>query len=294
MRIILIGYSGYWGRKLHRVLGMIPGVEVETIDRTNVDSKWPWADAAIIATPPDTHFALAMKAISLGMDVLVEKPMTMCPKQANRLVDAAEKESLVLSVDSTFLHTAAFKFLSGLKQPLISYQSIRLAPPMPQAKITAGWDLIVHDMSILHGLGGLDWGLVNALGTEDGSVATATLYLPSGGSAFIMASRAWPEKERSVVLHFPSGAYLWKLDGLYLITKKGAEAEPFIKEDKEPLETLLLDFIKRCQNRELKGVTDGLHGAEVVGCLDGLFPQSHIREPRQSGMGTQLYGSPPF
>lgn len=270
MRVVLVGYSGYWGKKIARVAQEVGFEIVAKVDRNNLSEPWPEADAAIIATPPATHFQIAMQAINKGLDVLVEKPMTMCPRQANRLVEAADKRGVVVSVDSTFLHTAAFKFLKGLGQPVISYQSIRLAPPMPQAQIGAGWDLIVHDLSILHGLGCLGNGLENASGTQDGAVATCSLFLPSGGSAFMMASRVWPMKERSITIHMPSGAYLWTLDTLETL-KNGIVDDVVLIEDGEPLKNLLVDFQARCEKRELRGITDGLHGAEVVGCLERLF-----------------------
>lgn len=273
MRFVLVGANGYWGSKLARVLGEL-GHSVYGVDKTNVDDiDSAMADAAIIATPPDTHFHLAMRAMKAGLDVLVEKPMTLKTRDACVMSDYALGEDLVLAVDSTFLYTAACDFLANLGQPLISYQSIRLAPPMPQAKINAAYDLVVHDLSILHRLSGA---IVPGLGTVDGAVAQAALPLSSGGSAFIMASRCWPHKVREITLHYPSGTFLWTLDGLY----RGGEK--IVEEKQEPLKRLIADFESRCKERRITGMTDGIHGAEVVGCLERLYPHS---EPFQVGQG---------
>lgn len=280
MRFILVGHTGYWGKKLARNIEDC-GHSYFGIDQSNVDEFNPdKGDAVIIATPPDTHYFWAMRAMKMGLDVLVEKPMAMLYSQAKAMQDFAEKHLLVLSVDSTFVHTRAFEHLKGLQEPLLSYQSIRLAPPMPQAKITAGWDLIVHDLSIIQGLSSIDH---NAIGVEDGPIAQCGLELSSGGTAFIFASRAWPTKERSVTLHFPSGTYLWTLSGVEKIGTGQVAVE-----GKEPLKRLIEDFALRCTERLLSGVSDGAHGAEVVKCLERLFPAHSSIGMGGRTMGTEL------
>lgn len=280
MRVALVGYRGYWGQKLGRVLDAL-GHDIVEIDRDNIDDlEHTMAGMAVIATPPATHFALAMRAMKNGMDVLVEKPMALKTSHAVQMADYANKEGLVLSVDSTFLHTASADFLLGLDRALLSYQSVRLAPPMPQAQINAAWDLIVHDLSILQRLAGA---IVPGLGSVDGEVAQAALPLMSGGSAFIMASRAWTHKVREIVLHYPHGTYLWTLDGLWLDGKK------IIEEREEPLQRLLKEFTERCRMRRPVGVSDGMHGAEVVGCLERLFPHHTPFQVGQGNMGNGLH-----
>jgi predicted dehydrogenase len=284
MKVALIGYSGFWGEKLARVLSQTGHQIVDWIDTKNEkELENTDADCAIIATPPDTHYNLLMRCMKLGLDVLVEKPMTMKFGQAVVVAKYAVDHGIVLSVDSTFCHTATFKFLKDAGQPLLSYQSIRLAPPMPQAQINAGWDLVVHDLSILKALGLIQAESAMA-GAEDGSVATCGVGLPTGGSAFIFASRAWPTKVREIVMHYPRATYLWTLDGLFT-----HDGEQVVKESVEPLRTLIADFEHRCQNRLIDGVTDGLHGAEVVGCLERLFPHHSSIGTKQSKMGNGLH-----
>jgi predicted dehydrogenase len=55
-------------------------------------------NAVIIATPPDTHYRLAQFALSNGVHVLVEKPMTTLYADAIRLADLAKREHKVLAV----------------------------------------------------------------------------------------------------------------------------------------------------------------------------------------------------
>lgn len=53
-------------------------------------------DAVYIATPHDTHFDYALRALNAGKHVLCEKPMSLCGREAEILFDLAEKNKLVL------------------------------------------------------------------------------------------------------------------------------------------------------------------------------------------------------
>jgi hypothetical protein len=279
----VLGHTGYWGQKLAKILAETHQiVGVDTTNAGELDYVLEGVQAAVVATPPETHYRLVMKCLKAGLDTLVEKPMAMRHSQAKEMADYAQREALVLSVDSTFLHTRAFEYLKALGSPLLSYQSIRLAPPMPQAQITAGWDLIVHDLSIIQGLSSLDF---TGIGIEDGSLAQCAFELPSGGSAFIFASRDWPTKERSITLHYPGATYLWTLAGLEKVGKGQVALEGL-----EPLRRMLGDFITRCENRQITGVTDGLHGAQVVGCLERLFPNHTALRLGGRAMGNGVRG----
>jgi len=288
MRVALIGYNGYWGQKLARVLKDC-GIKIEQwLDRTNSDELGRVrVDAAVIATPPDTHFKLGMQALEHGLDVLIEKPMTLKHDQARRLVDKAHDMDCVLSVDSTFCHTAAMEFLLNLDEPVISYQSLRMAPPMPQATIPAGWDLIVHDLSILDVLGSIDFN-TEGIGAQDGSVAQCAFHLSTGGSAFIMSSRMWPCKERSITIHFPSGAFYWTLGSLQTFKPDSMSSEIVVNEKEEPLKRLIKDFEQRCLRRDLAGITDGLHGARVVNVLERMFPDAALGHSGERGVRRRL------
>lgn len=292
MRVALVGHTGYWGEKFKRVIGDLGWDVVSLIDRSNTDElDASNADAAIIATPPQTHYELAMRAMRAGMHVLVEKPMAMSSSEAEHMVDFAVSSGSVLSVDSTFVHTETYGWLidqiyGALNNDLYSYQSIRLAPAMPQAVIPAGWDLIVHDLSILTKLSTIDG---NAVGAEDGDVAQAALSLPNGGSAFIMASRAWHQKVREITLEIGDETFIWTLDGL-----RTREGKTVVQETNEPLRSLLEDFAERVANHEIQGLTDGAHGLKVVRCLERLFPSHSPGQARSSRVGTELCGLPAF
>ena len=62
-------------------------------------------DAVLIATPHDQHHAPAAAALAAGVDVMIEKPMTLDPCQAWDLVGRARAHGANLHVGYPFLHS---------------------------------------------------------------------------------------------------------------------------------------------------------------------------------------------
>jgi predicted dehydrogenase len=62
----------------------------------------PGVDAVTIATPPHTHFPLALEAVEGGKHVLCEKPFTTNAEQAQRLVDAAVRAGVIGALGHEF------------------------------------------------------------------------------------------------------------------------------------------------------------------------------------------------
>ncbi|MDQ3321766.1 MAG: Gfo/Idh/MocA family oxidoreductase, partial [Acidobacteriota bacterium] len=64
----------------------------ETIGREDVD-------LICITTPPDTHYAMTLRAIELGKHVLCEKPMAMDEAQAREMTEKAEAKGVLALID---------------------------------------------------------------------------------------------------------------------------------------------------------------------------------------------------
>lgn len=62
----------------------------------------PGVAAVAIATPPDTHFALALEALEAGRHVLCEKPFTTNAEQAAQLVAASRRAGVVGALGHEF------------------------------------------------------------------------------------------------------------------------------------------------------------------------------------------------
>ena len=174
IRIGIIGY-GYWGPNLVRNFLELQDVTVEAVADLNpkqldaVSRRYPSVrttqyfqdiiadpaiDAVAIATPVSTHFELGIAALKAGKHLWLEKPMTETSLQAQKLVDEAEKRSLTLFVDHTFIYTGAVRKMkevvkSGDLGQVYYYDLTRVNLGLFQRDVSVIADLAVHDFSIL-------------------------------------------------------------------------------------------------------------------------------------------------
>ena len=72
-------------------------------------SKPKMADLAIICTMDDMHYEPAMKAIELGYDILIEKPVAPTPKECADILLAAKKKGVKVLVCRVLRYTPFFK-----------------------------------------------------------------------------------------------------------------------------------------------------------------------------------------
>src|SRR6185312_6941880 len=67
----------------------------------------PAIEAVVIATPPQTHYALAKRALQAGKHVLVEKPLATRLDDAYELAELAASNDVVLMPGHTFIYSPA-------------------------------------------------------------------------------------------------------------------------------------------------------------------------------------------
>jgi predicted dehydrogenase len=116
LRVGLIGF-GYAGRTIHApLIASVPGLELAAVAssrRDQVAAAWPGVrvtddypalardsacDLVVIATPNDSHYALARAALESGRHVVVDKPFTVTLAEADGLVALAQQHKRLLSV----------------------------------------------------------------------------------------------------------------------------------------------------------------------------------------------------
>jgi predicted dehydrogenase len=111
-------------------------------------------EAAVIATPPSTHYPIAKACLEHGLHVLVEKPLTLSSAHAEELIELAEKKGLVLMVGHTFLFNAAVHSMKDLIDcgdlgQIYYLDAARLNLGLFSRDLNVLWDLAPHDISIL-------------------------------------------------------------------------------------------------------------------------------------------------
>ena len=174
VRFGVIGY-GYWGPNIVRNLHSLSSVEVVAVCDKNITSleraKRAYSDvhvttdssellhsaeidAIAVITPVWTHFELAKQALNNGKHVFIEKPFTATSRQAEELINLAEKNNLTIMVDHTFLFTGAVRKIrqlidDGTLGKLYYYDSTRVNLGLFQHDVNVLWDLAPHDLSIM-------------------------------------------------------------------------------------------------------------------------------------------------
>jgi predicted dehydrogenase len=173
VRVGVIG-CGYWGPNLIRNFSACPLTELaavcdssperlEAVRSTHSHLKAVGSldellelglDAVAIATPVSTHYPLASRCLEAGLHVLVEKPLTSTSREAEALVELADRRERVLMVDHTYLFSNPVRRIrefvaSGELGELYYVDSVRINLGLFQRDINVIWDLAPHDLSIV-------------------------------------------------------------------------------------------------------------------------------------------------
>ena len=198
MNFAIIGL-GYWGKNYYRILNSNDNINlsavVDSSQNINLDERTKRfpdledllnskinIDAAIIATPTNTHYEITKKLLNNGIHVLVEKPLSTKADEASELINLADEKNLVLLVDHTFLYNEAINFAiksiqNGEIGSLlhINFERTNLGPI--RSDVSCLWDLTTHDVSIL-----------NAITPEEPTKIRASSFNTSQAESFDMVN----------------------------------------------------------------------------------------------------------
>lgn len=318
----VIGY-GYWGPNLVRNFNSLAGVRVlkvadlkpdrtakvkvqyphiETTNSPNEVINDPSIDAILIATPINSHYELAKRALLEGKHVLVEKPLAGSSIEAEELVNLAERKNLVMLVDHTFIYTGAVRKVKEIIQTgtlgnLLYFDSIRVNLGLFQQDLSVIWDLAPHDLSILEYLLESDPEGIVATGTSHfnpniENIAYITLYYTNGVIAHINVSWLSPVKIRLIMIGgskkmivyddtepsekvkvYDKGVQIQPVNNesvyKYLVEYRSGDMWAPKLENKEALKTEAEHFIE-CILSGSQPITDGLFGLKIVKLLEKI------------------------
>ncbi len=205
--------------RARRVLGAYSTVTTtDSFDAVLGDAE---VQAVAIATPAATHFPLAMAALDAGKHVLVEKPLTSCLSDGEKLVQAAEDRGLVLMCDHTYCYTPVVQELQrrvhgGEVGEVQFVDSVRINLGLVQPDVDVLWDLAPHDISILDYLlpPGVSVVAVAAQGADPighgmACVAYLTLKLSTGVMAHVHVNWLSPVKVRTMIIGGSQRTVVW-------------------------------------------------------------------------------------
>lgn len=160
-------------------------------------------DAAIVATPTQTHHAIGMELLSGGIALLIEKPIAPTTAQADELVALARRQNLALQVGHVERFNPALRAIAAdVRDPKFITATRTSGYSFRSTDIGVVLDVMIHDLDIVLALAKSPIEQVDALGVsvlgghED--LATARLTFASGCVAQLSASRVSFQQQRTM------------------------------------------------------------------------------------------------
>jgi UDP-N-acetylglucosamine 3-dehydrogenase len=221
VRLAVVG-AGIMGGHHARVARGVPGAEIAVIVdpdaskgerlagyvgadyEPDLDSLQGRVDAAIVTSPTEMHAAIGLSLLEIGIDVLVEKPITSTLEEAKALVVAADQNDRILMVGHVERFNPAVMELRRHLDGLIHIDVRRVGPYTPRISTGVVLDLMIHDIDLVTALAASEPTDVSALTrrvrstSED--IASCLLAFANGVSASLTASRVSQTKQRQIEL----------------------------------------------------------------------------------------------
>lgn len=160
-------------------------------------------DAVTIATITPVHYQLTKLFLENGIHVNVEKPIALTRKEADELVQIAERKNLVLCVGHSERYNPAFRELkSKIKKPQFMELNRNAPFKLRGSDVSVLHDLMIHDLDLMLNVDSSPCRLVSA---KAGKIATATydwcsasFEFASGLHVHINSSRLAKEMVRTI------------------------------------------------------------------------------------------------
>ncbi|HRE40595.1 MAG TPA: Gfo/Idh/MocA family oxidoreductase [Ignavibacteria bacterium] len=254
-------------------------------------------NAVIVSSPAETHYEITKKLLLAGKNVLVEKPITLVPEEAEELIQIAKKDNLKLMVGHVLLyHPAVMKIKELVDKGIIGklqyIYSNRLNLGTIRSEENIWWSFAPHDISVIQFLNESDPDEISSNGADfiqNGIEDTTLTYLkyPGNVHAHIFVSWLHPFKEQRLVVIGDKGMLVFE-DSLkseklkfykkgFHKTEKGLEKfeneyEVVTFDEKKPLEEEQKHFFESIINNTTP-LTDGVHALKVLNILEKAHNQ---------------------
>ncbi|MHB8110458.1 MAG: Gfo/Idh/MocA family protein [Syntrophorhabdaceae bacterium] len=234
------------------------------------------SNCAVIATPTESHYAIAKQCLEMGVHVFIEKPITTSPEEGRELVDIARSKDLVLQVGHLErLNPALVEALPHVKKPVL-IETRRISPFTGRSTdIDVVLDLMIHDLDLVLSIVGEDVTDIAAQGirfvTDQYDIVNARLQFSGGCVASLTASRVSAHRERSITIYEQDTSYhvdlmQGKLATVRRIAASQTETSEFTAPQMDPVREELLQFINAVEGHGGPSVTgrDGVRALELA------------------------------
>ncbi len=250
-------------------------------------------DAVSIAVPTVLHYKVAMDAIRTGKHVLLEKPICGSVIDAEKLIQRADEQGVVLAVGHIERHNPVVRFAKeALKKKrfgnVISIAARRVSSfPSRIKDVGVILDMGIHDIDVIRYLADSEIKTVYALAGSTGNVkfddhANILLSFNNNISGFVEINWLTPMKVRTLSLtcskNFVEADYMkqsvkvsssklvdYNVRDLFKTSFQFDERELFLKKE-EPLKNEITDFLNAVKKKTKPLVTgeDGLTALKIA------------------------------
>jgi predicted dehydrogenase len=204
--------------------------ELGTTAFVDVDQLLARVEAVTVAVPTPAHAEVGLRALEMGVPVLMEKPLAGTLREADQLIAAADRHGLQLQVGHIERYNRALRAAEPYLDGPRYLESQRLAPFQPRGTdVAVVLDLMIHDLDlVLHLTGGSRATEVRASGISVLSphldLANARVEFANGAVAQATASRVARDRIRRLRLFQPNGYFSLDLasgDGEFMRVRSG-------------------------------------------------------------------------
>jgi predicted dehydrogenase len=167
-------------------------------------------DAVSIAVPTPLHFEIGKAFLGQGVDVLMEKPITVTTEEADILIDIADKKGLILQVGHLERFNPAIRAVKALVNHPVFIESSRMSLYKERGTdVSVVLDLMIHDIDIISHFVHSSIKYCHAMGASAVSdtvdIANAHIEFDNGTVAKVTASRIANKNERKIRLFQKDG-----------------------------------------------------------------------------------------
>jgi len=169
-------------------------------------------EAVSIAVPTSFHHQVGFDALSAGVDILLEKPMTVTLAEADELIGLAEKNKLILQVGHLERFNPAVLAMKPFLTTPVFIESDRISSFKRRGvDVDVVLDLMIHDIDIILTIIDSPLKTIHTVGapvvTNTTDIANARLIFENGATANITVSRVSLTNVRKMRV-FQPGSYI--------------------------------------------------------------------------------------
>jgi len=169
-------------------------------------------DAVSIVVPTSLHHQVASEALAHGVDVLLEKPMTVTLEEADQLIELAERQKLILQVGHLERFNPAVLAMKPFLTTPVFIESNRISTFKRRGvDVDVVLDLMIHDIDIVLTIIDSPLKTIHTVGapvvTDTTDIANARLIFENGATANITVSRVSLTNVRKMRI-FQPGFYI--------------------------------------------------------------------------------------